>query len=52
LFASNFNILYSIIFSLNKLGVGKEIKIVFSKVDHLHSELEHENIVTSIPTLL
>jgi len=29
-----------------------EIKIVSLEVDHLHNELEHENIVTSILTLL
>jgi len=30
------------------LGVGKEIRIVISKVDHLHNELGHVKIVASM----
>jgi hypothetical protein len=33
--------LFSISSKYNKIGVGKEIKIVFSKVEHLHNELGH-----------
>jgi hypothetical protein len=34
-------ILFILFFNFNKLGVGKEIKIALSEVDHLHNELGH-----------